>query len=71
MVRLADGFSVGEVNISFPIDASETAHGFVDGFISGIGRQVEKVKEMDSTGATILIMSGMVLVSILYIWRRV
>jgi hypothetical protein len=68
---LAEGFSVGEVNISFPIDASETAQGFVDGFISGIKRQVMKVKELDSEGATILIMSGMVLVGILYIWRRV
>lgn len=68
---MADGFTLEEVNISFPVDGSETARGLVDGFVSGIARQIEKIKTLDDEGAAILIMSSMVIIGWLYIWRRV
>jgi len=68
---MAEGFNLEEVNISFPINGSETAQGLVDGFFAGIGRQVEKIKNLDDEGAAILIMSTMVIVGWLFIWRRV
>tara|TARA_R110002012_G_scaffold321566_1_gene549886 strand:+ start:12748 stop:12954 length:207 start_codon:yes stop_codon:yes gene_type:complete len=68
---MANGFTLEEVNISFPVDGSETARGLVDGFMSGISNQVEKLKTLDDEGATILIMTSMVIIGWLYIWRRV
>lgn len=68
---MANGFTLEEVNISFPVDGSETARGLVDGFMSGISNQVEKLKSLDDEGATILIMTSMVIIGWLYIWRRV
>ena len=64
---MANGFTLEEVNISFPVDGSETARGLVDGFMSGISNQVEKLKSLDDEGATILIMTSMVIIGWLYI----